>query len=69
MFQDDNSLRFSFGWEMAGFLSIFWKYFDINYCIHFFPEKQFQLWGKRESWYDGPTYEFGLGSFVLITKM
>ncbi len=34
--------------------------------LHFFPKKRDWMWGKHESWYDGPCYSFGHGPLLLI---
>lgn len=48
---------------MCGLLSIEWG----PWCLHLLvPSRTFWVWGRRDRWYDGPFYEWGLGPLFLL---
>lgn len=49
--------------KVAGLICF--TFFKDIVALHLFVKKECRHWGYRESWYNGPIYEFGLGPFLL----
>jgi hypothetical protein len=56
----------TFGWKDAGLMSI-WNWSDEPWAIHFFPSREFYIWGTNSSWWDGPLKTFGLGPLFVMS--
>jgi hypothetical protein len=61
-----------FGWGENAGLICFWNSDERKYstlAVHLLVRPSFWQLGRREGWYDGPIYSFGLGPFLLVTWM
>lgn len=52
----------SFIFRHAGFITIWYGFTT----VHFFPKKEFQIWGKEAEEYDRFLRSYGLGPLILI---
>lgn len=60
-------IEYSFGWKHAGLISIWGESKRFALVFHFFPSKEFWIWGVKKSYYDGaPLIDFGFGPLFLV---
>ena len=58
-----------FGWKRtAGLICFSWgTKRGASYSLHFIVSPRHWVWGKQQSWYDGPIYEYGIGPLFLLS--